>query len=55
MDIMLMLFCLAGLVALIALLALFWTIKNGQYSDPEGDAARILFEDDEKPPKTQPK
>ena len=23
-----------------------WTIRSGQYSDPEGDAARILMEDD---------
>ena len=22
-----------------------WTIRSGQYSDPEGDAARILMDD----------
>ena len=29
----------AGLVAFI------WTIRSNQYSDPEGDAARILLDD----------
>lgn len=45
MDIMLILFVLAGFVAVIALGALFWAIKNNQYDDLEGDAARILFDD----------
>lgn len=30
----------AGLVAFI------WTLRNDQYTDPEGDAARILVDDD---------
>jgi cbb3-type cytochrome oxidase maturation protein len=47
---MILLFILAGTVAAIALVALFWSIKNNQYEDLEGDAARILF-DDEKTPK----
>jgi len=47
MEIMIWLFGLAGFVAIIAIVALFWTIKNGQYSDLEGDAARILFDKEE--------
>ena len=30
------------LIALIGLVAFLWTVKNGQYEDPAGDAARIL-------------
>jgi len=26
--------------------AFLWTLKHDQYSDPEGDAARILLDDD---------
>jgi cbb3-type cytochrome oxidase maturation protein len=29
-------------IALIGLGAFWWTVKNGQYEDPAGDAARIL-------------
>ena len=45
---------LAGLVWLIAMV---WAIRSRQYSDPEGDAHRILrtdFDDDPKEPR-QPK
>jgi cbb3-type cytochrome oxidase maturation protein len=42
---------LIGFAALIfgvaALAALFWTIRSGQYEDPQGDAARILIDDPE--------
>jgi cbb3-type cytochrome oxidase maturation protein len=38
------------LLALLALAAFRWTLKNGQYEDPAGDAARILVEDpDDRP------
>lgn len=30
----------------IGLAAFVWTLKHDQYSDPEGDAARILMDDD---------
>ena len=33
----------------LGLLALFffgWTLRHGQYEDPEGAASRILFDDD---------
>ncbi|MCG6883366.1 MAG: cbb3-type cytochrome oxidase assembly protein CcoS [Silicimonas sp.] len=30
----------------VGLAAFIWTIRSGQYSDPDGDAARILMDDD---------
>lgn len=41
----------------LGLLALFffgWTSRNGQYDDPEGAAARILFDDNQEKPKCPP-
>ncbi len=29
----------------VGLAAFIWTIRTGQYGDPEGDAARILMDD----------
>lgn len=29
----------------VGLACFIWTIRSGQYSDPEGDAARILMDD----------
>ncbi|HEX5379972.1 MAG TPA: cbb3-type cytochrome oxidase assembly protein CcoS [Phenylobacterium sp.] len=37
-------------IALVALGAFWWTVRAGQYEDPDGDAARILFDDDAAPP-----
>lgn len=31
------------------LAAFIWTLKSGQYDDLEGDAARILNDDDDRP------
>lgn len=39
-------------LALIGLGAFFWTVKNGQYEDPQGDSARILNDQDEDGPPT---
>lgn len=33
-------------LGLLALVAFLWTMKNGQYEDPEGEAMRILLDDD---------
>lgn len=38
-----------GLGAL-ALIGFLWTIRNGQYDDPDGDAWRILLDDDKPGP-----
>ena len=32
---------------LVFVLVLFWAVKKGQYDDLEGDASRILMDDDE--------
>jgi len=34
-------------LGLIGLLAFGWTFASGQYEDPEGDAARILLDDED--------
>ena len=36
-------------LGLAGLVAFFWALRNGQFSDPEGDAARILSDDDDEP------
>jgi cbb3-type cytochrome oxidase maturation protein len=33
----------------IGLLAFFWALKNGQFEDMEGNASRILYDDDDAP------
>lgn len=38
------------LLALGALGAFWWTVRNGQYEDPAGDAARIVLADADAPP-----
>lgn len=32
-------------LGLIAVAAFWWTLRDGQYEDPAGDAARILVDD----------
>lgn len=34
----------------LGLLAFWWTLRNGQYEDPAGDANRILVDDPEDRP-----
>lgn len=38
------------LLGAIGLVAFLWALRNGQYRDLEGDAERILFQDDDAPP-----
>ncbi|CAN1571860.1 ccoS, cytochrome oxidase maturation protein, cbb3-type [Caulobacteraceae bacterium] len=42
MTIVLLLAPFSLLLALTGLAAFWWTIRDGQYDDPQGDAARIL-------------
>lgn len=42
MNIILLLIPASLGLALIGLCAFWWTVKSGQYDDPQGDAARIL-------------
>jgi len=38
-------------LGVVGLLAFIWTLKRGQYDDPDGDANRILDDTyDDKPP-----
>jgi len=37
----------ALIFGLIALGILLWAVSTGQYDDPDGDAARILLDDNE--------
>jgi cbb3-type cytochrome oxidase maturation protein len=36
----------ALLVGLVSLAVLLWALASGQYDDPDGDAVRILLNDD---------
>lgn len=38
------------LLGLIGLVGFAWTFAADQYDDPDGDAARILLDDDDGPP-----
>ena len=42
------------LIGLIAVGVLFWAARSGQFDDLEGDAYRILMDDDEDPPAQRP-
>jgi cbb3-type cytochrome oxidase maturation protein len=46
MSILLLLIPLALLLGVIALIFFFWAQRSGQFNDPDGDAARILRDDD---------
>jgi cbb3-type cytochrome oxidase maturation protein len=37
-------------LGLLAWLAFLWSVKSGQYDDPEGPKYRMLHDDDEDPP-----
>ncbi len=36
-------------LGLLGLATFFWAMRNGQFDDPDGAAARILLDDDEGP------
>lgn len=48
MEILLVLIPISLTLGGLGLLAFLWALRSGQFSDPEGDAARILL--DEEPP-----
>jgi cbb3-type cytochrome oxidase maturation protein len=43
---LIMLIIAAIVLAATALAALLWALKNGQFDDPDGDARRILIDDE---------
>jgi len=47
MQILYLLIPIAVVVMAVAIWALIWAIKNGQYDDLEGPAYRILMDDDD--------
>ena len=51
---LLMLIPVALVLGGIGLVAFLWALKSGQFDDLEGPAHRILFEDDEAPPRDRP-
>ena len=50
MDILMMLAPMSVFLGLVGVGAFWWTLKNRQYEDPAGDAARILLDDAEDRP-----
>jgi cbb3-type cytochrome oxidase maturation protein len=56
MNILLLLAPFSLLLALIGLVAFWWTFRARQYDDPAGDAARVLYDhlDEGPPPQTRP-
>ncbi len=45
MDILLYLLPIALFLGGLGLAAFLWSLRNGQFDDPEGDSARILFDE----------
>ncbi len=50
MDVLMFLAPTSVLLGLLGLAAFWWTVKNDQYDDPDGDAARILDDHEEEGP-----
>jgi cbb3-type cytochrome oxidase maturation protein len=46
MTALLWLIPIALVLGLTGLAAFFWSIKSGQFDDPDGDSVRILMDDD---------
>ncbi|MEM8653364.1 cbb3-type cytochrome oxidase assembly protein CcoS [uncultured Tateyamaria sp.] len=46
MNVLVILVPCSLILGLGALVAFVWTLKSDQYSDPDGDAQRILLDDD---------
>ncbi len=46
MNLILLLLPVALLLGSLGLCAFFWSLKSGQYDDPDGAAQRILTDDD---------
>lgn len=50
MGILMMLAPMSLFLGLLGVAGFWWTVKNRQYEDPAGDAARILLDDPEDRP-----
>lgn len=49
MDVLIILVPVSLTLAAVALVGFLWTLRSQQYDDLEGDAWRILSEDEDKP------
>ncbi|MBT5013028.1 MAG: cbb3-type cytochrome oxidase assembly protein CcoS [Rhodospirillaceae bacterium] len=49
MDVLIYLIPIALLLGGAGLIAFLWALKSGQFEDMEGEANRILFDDDDEP------
>ncbi|MGB3625753.1 MAG: cbb3-type cytochrome oxidase assembly protein CcoS [Henriciella sp.] len=49
MEMLAFLIPVALLLGLAGLAAFIWAVRSGQFDDPQGDAARILVDDEDKP------
>jgi cbb3-type cytochrome oxidase maturation protein len=47
MSVLAFLLPIALALGLAGLGAFIWALRNGQFDDPDGDAVRVLIEDDE--------
>jgi cbb3-type cytochrome oxidase maturation protein len=47
MNVLVILIPVSLILGGMGIVAFLWTVRNNQYEDIEGDAARILFDDDE--------
>lgn len=52
MTVLVYLIPVALLLGLGALFAFLWSLKSGQYEDMDGAASRILFDEDQPPPRS---
>ncbi len=49
MNVLVILIPVSLILGGMGVVAFLWTVRNNQYEDIEGDAARILFDDDDQP------
>ncbi|WP_179379336.1 cbb3-type cytochrome oxidase assembly protein CcoS [Jannaschia marina] len=52
MNVLVVLIPVSIALGALGLLACLWTLRHGQYEDLEGDAARVLLDDETEPPET---
>lgn len=50
MDSLYLLIPLAAVLVALAIWALFWAVKSGQYDDLDTESRRILFDNQDQPP-----
>lgn len=51
MTLLALLIPVALFLGLLGLIAFLWSLKNGQFDDPEGAAQRILYDDEDDKPR----